>query len=157
MNILLNQSFDTHGFIRYYVNTLYVARRHIKEDHLTDLENFSIDLDALPLTESTFFILVCLEEAPKHGYAIMKEVESLSRGRVKLSTGTLFGAIKRLLGKGWIQRSEAVKEVADGRARKYYDLTHRGRRVMEAETQRLRELVAIAGRRTVSGATASVD
>jgi DNA-binding PadR family transcriptional regulator len=124
---------------------------------LTDHENFSSNLDALPLTESTFLILVCLEEDPKHGYAIMKEVETLSGGRVKLSTGTLFGAIKRLLGLGWIQRAEAAQEVADGRARKYYALTRRGRQVKEAETQRLRQLIAIADRRTAPGATANVD
>jgi DNA-binding PadR family transcriptional regulator len=51
----------------------------------------------LPLTETTFFILLSLASEPKHGYAIMKEVETLSRGNVRLRTGTLYGAIKRLL------------------------------------------------------------
>ena len=54
----------------------------------------------LPLTETTFFIMLSLASKPKHGYAIMKEVETLSRGNVQLRTGTLYGAIKRLLGGG---------------------------------------------------------
>jgi DNA-binding PadR family transcriptional regulator len=102
-------------------------------------------LEALPLSEATFLILVSLKGGPKHGYAIMKEVEALSRGRVTLSTGTLYGAIKRMLADGWIRRFEAPEDEADGRERKSYTLTARGRRVLEAETQRLRQLVAIAG------------
>jgi DNA-binding PadR family transcriptional regulator len=49
----------------------------------------------LPLTESTFLIMLSISSDPRHGYAIIKEVESMSDGRVKLSTGTLYGAIKR--------------------------------------------------------------
>ena len=81
----------------------------------------------------------------------MKDVEALSQGRVILSTGTLYGAIKRLLGDEWIYRAEMPEAGNDGRNRKFYGLTKRGRRVLEAETQRLRELVAIAGRRLVPG------
>ncbi|MGB2911349.1 MAG: helix-turn-helix transcriptional regulator [Anaerolineales bacterium] len=61
-------------------------------------------LSYLPLREPTFFILLSLSPGPKHGYAILKEVEALSEGRVLLSTGTLFGAIKRLLDRSWIRR-----------------------------------------------------
>ena len=105
----------------------------------------------LPVSESTFMILVSLGGEPKHGYAIMKEVEALSQGRVILSTGTLYGAIKRLLGDEWIYRAEMPEEGNDGRNRKFYALTKRGRRVLDAETKRLQELVAIAGRRLVPG------
>jgi DNA-binding PadR family transcriptional regulator len=87
----------------------------------------------------------------------MKEVAALSQGRVSLSTGTLFGALKRLLGKAWIHRVPMADEVPDGRGRKYYSLTRLGRRALDAETVRLRELVAIAGRRFASGAQSSVD
>ena len=59
----------------------------------------------IPLREPTFFILLSLSPGPKHGYAILKGVENLSEGRVKLSTGTLYGAIKRLLDRGWIRRA----------------------------------------------------
>ena len=124
---------------------------------MTEPDTHSDDLDALPLSEPTFLILVCLEGTPKHGYAIMKEVTALSGGRVSLSTGTLFGAIKRLLRKEWIQRVSPVQETSDGRGRKYYQLTRRGRRVLQAETHRLRELVALGDRRIPSGAQGSVD
>lgn len=50
-----------------------------------------------PLSEAVFFILLSIQNSPKHGYAIMKEVEQLSDQRIRLSTGTLYGAIKRLL------------------------------------------------------------
>lgn len=103
--------------------------------------------DSLPLSESTFLILVSLESGPRHGYAIMKEVEEISRGRVMLSTGTLYGAIKRLLEDDWIHRAEVPEDGKDARGRKSYALTARGRRILEAETHRLRELAEIARRR----------
>jgi DNA-binding PadR family transcriptional regulator len=114
-------------------------------------------MPALPLSETTFLILISLEGEPKHGYAIMKDVEAFSHGRVALSTGTLYGAIKRLLGGEWIRRTELPDEGIDGRRRKYYTLTDRGRRILKAETSRLRELVAIAGRQFASGAQQSGD
>lgn len=114
-------------------------------------------LNDLPLSETTFLILVNLEERPKHGYAIMKEVQTLSQGRVTLSTGTLYGAIKRMLREGWIRRVEQVDEEQDDRGRKYYSLTTRGRRVLDMETDRLRELVEIAGRRLAPGAHSGGD
>ncbi len=103
----------------------------------------------IPLTEATFFILLSLAPEPKHGYAIMKEVRALSDGRVILSTGTLYGAIKRLLDWGWIVRQEEItQDKADGhgssRERKVYALTDDGRRVLKAEVMRLRKLVRVA-------------
>ena len=90
---------------------------------------------ALPLSESTFLILVSLSGGPRHGYAIMKEVEELSQGRVMLSTGTLYGAIKRLLADDWIRRVEEPAGETGARGRKSYTLTALGRRVLAAETQ----------------------
>lgn len=107
--------------------------------------------EALPLSETTFFILVSLDGEPRHGYAIMKDVQALSDGRVKLSTGTLYGAIRRLLDDGWITRVSIPEEEIDGRERKSYTLTRRGRRVLAAETQRLRDLVGIAAWRSAQG------
>ena len=107
--------------------------------------------EALPLSESTFLILVSLSGGPKHGYAILKEVEELSQGRVVLSTGTLYGAIKRLLGDEWIRRVEEPMEATNQRGRKSYALTELGRRVLAAETKRLRGLVEIATQRFVGG------
>lgn len=100
-----------------------------------------------PLSEATFLILVVLKGGPKHGYAIMKEVEKLSQHRVLLSTGTLYGAIKRLLGDGWISRLDLPEDSNDGRDRKSYALTSHGWNVLRAETQRLRDLVELAVQR----------
>ncbi len=97
-----------------------------------------------PLTEPTFFILLVLAPGPQHGYAIMKETTALSDGRVRLSTSTLYGAIKRLLDQGWIARSAADSGVENGRERKAYQLTDLGRRILKAETARLQSLVTIA-------------
>ena len=101
-------------------------------------------LDYLPLREPTFLILLSLAPGPKHGYAILKEVEALSEGRVLLSTGTLYGAIKRLLDDGWITRVDDPLPNGTERERKAYDLTESGRRAMNAEVERLRKLVNVA-------------
>ncbi len=101
-------------------------------------------LSHLPFREPTFFIMVSLSPGPKHGYAILKEVESLSEGRVKLSTGTLYGAIKRLLDQGWIRRVDDPIPNGTDRERKSYDLTELGRRVLNAEIARLQKLVSVA-------------
>lgn len=98
----------------------------------------------LPLTEATFFILLSLAPDEKHGYAIMKDVEALSDGRVIFSTGTLYGALKRLLEMKWIERVEDDEQDETGRPRKAYQLTLLGRRILEAETARLQKLVATA-------------
>jgi DNA-binding PadR family transcriptional regulator len=98
----------------------------------------------LPLREPTFFILLSLSPGPKHGYAILKEVECLSEERVKLSTGTLYGAIKRLLDRGWIRRVDDPIPNATERERKSYALTELGRRVLNAEIARLQKLVSVA-------------
>jgi DNA-binding PadR family transcriptional regulator len=108
--------------------------------------------NVLPLSEATFLILVSLGSGPKHGYAIMQEVAELSQGRVLLSTGTLYGVIKRLLADGWISRLDLPEDASSGRERKSYTLTTRGQRVLQAETKRLRELVEIALRESSPGA-----
>ena len=97
----------------------------------------------LPLSEATFFIMLSLAPAPKHGYAIMKEVEALSEGRLLLSTGTLYGALKRLLEQGWIERVEDPQPDDTDRQRKAYRLSELGRRILEAETVRLRSLLQV--------------
>ena len=97
--------------------------------------------DYLPLTETSFFIILSLATAPKHGYAIMKEVEAMSEKRVVLATGTLYSALRRMLEDGWIERVTDQNLETDGRERKLYQLTRHGRRVLEAEIARLRNLV----------------
>jgi DNA-binding PadR family transcriptional regulator len=110
--------------------------------------------DALPLTETTTFIMLSLADAPKHGYAIMKDVETLSDGRVTLSTGTLYGALSRLLDQGWIARWDGAHDAREtpGRPRKTYALTRVGRQLLEAELDRLRAVVAVGNLQTAGAA-----
>jgi DNA-binding PadR family transcriptional regulator len=103
-------------------------------------------LSFLPLREPTFFILLSLIRAEKHGYAILKDVEDISRGGVRLSTGTLYEALLRLLEQGLIERGEEAAGVGPGKPRKMYRLTELGRRVIEAEAVRLHQLTAAARR-----------
>lgn len=103
---------------------------------------------ALPLREATFYILLSLAQRPCHGYAIMKEVEASSKGRVNLSTSTLYGAIKRLLQDGWIERVEEETSKINGRERKAYRLTDLGHKVLAGEIERLEKLLHTAKRRT---------
>jgi DNA-binding PadR family transcriptional regulator len=106
--------------------------------------------DNLPLSEAVFLILLSLSPGPRHGYAIMKDVESLSNSRVNLSTGTLYGALKRLLEAGWVRRVEDEREET-GRERKTYALTQLGKGTLEAETTRMKNLVALTQQRPSEG------
>lgn len=108
----------------------------------------------LPLREPTFFILLSLapgsqDGASLHGYAILKQVESLSRGKVRLSTGTLYEALARLLEQGLVERLDEtaapeVPQAYPGKPRKAYRLTRIGRRVLQAERRRMQALLEIA-------------
>ena len=98
----------------------------------------------LPLTEPTLLILLSLSPGPKHGYAILKEVETLSDGRVLLSTGTLYGALKRMLEDSWIMRVDDPEPNGTDRERKAYILTDQGRYNLQAEVERLRKLASVA-------------
>lgn len=102
-----------------------------------------------PITETTFFILLSLADQPRHGYLILADVEALSEGRVRLGTGTLYGALKRLLEQGWIERVDVP--TADGRGRKDYRLTDAGRRALNAEVSRLNAALCAAQRRLQGG------
>jgi DNA-binding PadR family transcriptional regulator len=82
----------------------------------------------------------------KHGYAILKDVEALSDGKVSLSTSTLYGALGRLLDQGLIERvpNEEEENTGPGLPRKAYILSQTGRRILEAETRRMQALVTTA-------------
>ncbi len=118
------------------------------------------DVDAhLPLTPLSFQILLALVDEERHGYGIMKEIESRTKGRMSPATGPLYLAAQRLLDAGMI--AESAKRPApelDDRRRKYYRLTDFGRRVAAAEAERMAYLVGVAfekrlveGSMTVSG------
>ncbi len=97
-----------------------------------------------PLTEPVLLILVSLAAQPRHGYSILKDVEKVSDGRVVLSTGTLYGALRRLLDDGWIERFE---EDDTTRGRQAYRLSALGRRTLQTEITRLKQLTRVASLR----------
>ena len=100
----------------------------------------------LPLPSATLHILVALGPGEKHGYAIMRDVEALSDGRVRMGPGTLYGSIKRMLADGLIEETLSRPDPAlDDERRRYYRLTGLGERVCAAELQRLDALVRRAG------------
>jgi DNA-binding PadR family transcriptional regulator len=130
-------------------DNLYVAWRHIESVSMPEklVNQYS------PLSEPVFMILLSLAEGPRHGYGVMKDVAELSEGRVLLSTGTLYGALKRLRAIGWItrldRRDEGDDGVYPGKDRKEYALTGAGRQVIQVETARLSALARTASERLV--------
>ncbi|MFW6097338.1 MAG: PadR family transcriptional regulator [Chloroflexota bacterium] len=102
-----------------------------------------METNLLPLTEATFYILLSLSQGRKHGYAILKNVTKLSGDTVELSTSTLYSALSRLQEQELIVRveDETGDDGGPGLPRKAYELTGRGRRILEAEVARLRRQV----------------
>jgi len=98
----------------------------------------------LPLREPTFFILLSLASGQKHGYAILKDVESLSNGKIVLSNGTLYGALTRLLDQGLIERLPDDDSPGPGHPRKAYCLSQDGSLVLNAEINRLENMLSRA-------------
>jgi len=84
----------------------------------------------LPLTESTYYIMLTLGE-PLHGYAVMKKVEELSKGTVKVGPGTLYGALTLL------EKEELIIKVKEEDRRKSYVLTPKGKKVLMNQIKRL--------------------
>ncbi|MFF8771268.1 PadR family transcriptional regulator [Kitasatospora sp. NPDC015120] len=97
------------------------------------------------MQEPTLLLLTALADAPRHGYALIQEIGAISGGRVKMRTGTLYGALDRLLQQGLIE--VAAEEVVDGRARRTYALTEDGRGALAVEAERLRSVAQEAERR----------
>ena len=101
-------------------------------------------MESTPLSEPVLLILLSLAQRPKHGYAILGDVEGMSSGRVVLSTGTLYGALRRLLGQEWIERCE---DDDTSRGKQSYRLTAAGRRNLQFEVGRMKHLARLAGAR----------
>jgi DNA-binding PadR family transcriptional regulator len=106
--------------------------RHVAEQHIK------------PLTEPVLLILVSLASKPQHGYALMRDIADLSQGRVEVTTGTLYGALRRLLEDGWIERFDQEDM---SREKQAYRLTAIGRRHLEMELDRMKQVTRIAAAR----------
>ena len=104
-------------------------------------------LSLLPLSEVSFYILLSLAPGAKHGYAILKDVEGLSGGGLRLSTSTLYDALERLLLQGLIERVAEENDQCGGRPRKIYRINKQGKSLLAAETSRMQTLLEAAAPR----------
>jgi DNA-binding PadR family transcriptional regulator len=101
-----------------------------------------------PLTPAVFHILLALSSEERHGYGIMKQVEADSAGKVKMGPGTLYGSIRRMIDAGLIRESDKrVDPEMDDERRVYYRITAEGKRALNEELERYRDIVAVAKRR----------
>lgn len=107
----------------------------------------------LPLTPVVLHILLALadERQGRHGYAVAREVEDLTSGRIRMGPGTLYGSIQRMLEASLIEEAPRVKkpraQADDDDRRRYYRITPLGRRALELEVARLAEVVSLARRK----------
>lgn len=104
-----------------------------------------LTMTSAEMREPTYLVLTALAERPLHGYAVIREVESISAGRVRLRAGTLYGALDRLVAEGLV--ATAGEEVVDGRLRRYYALTDAGTAALADEARRLEARAGEALRR----------
>jgi PadR family transcriptional regulator, regulatory protein PadR len=107
---------------------------------------------SVPMRKPTYFVLASLLDRPLHGYGIIERAAELSGGRVRLATGTLYSALDRLTGEGYL-RLVSEKTVA-GRVRRAYGLTGAGLTALHAEAQRMEQtshVASAAGRRAPVG------
>ena len=101
-----------------------------------------------PISEPSYFILLSLAAGPRHGYAVLKDAEELSEGRISLSVSTLYTALGRLQEQGMIERVDAgEEEPGPGLPRKVYRLTRQGLGALDSEALRLRTLPSAYRRR----------
>jgi PadR family transcriptional regulator PadR len=88
------------------------------------------------VSEATYYVLAALLDGRLHGYGIIKKVASLSPGSARLTTGTLYGALDRLAGQGFVQPDG--EEQVEGRLRRYYRITDDGAEAVRSEADRMR-------------------
>jgi DNA-binding PadR family transcriptional regulator len=93
------------------------------------------------VTEQALYILASLAQGECHGYGIARDAEALSEGRVRLTAGTLYGALNRLVASGLVE--PAGEREVQGRRRRYYRLTAAGQAALAEEVERLRATVEV--------------
>ena len=98
----------------------------------------------LPLPAAAFHILLALSTADSHGYGIIQDVEARTKGALRLSPGTLYRTIQRLLEQGLIEEPRKPWRAKSDPRRRYYRITPFGTAVARAETRRLTELLRLA-------------
>lgn len=115
-----------------YTYQLYIVRLCFRKEFVFMTRNPN-----LPLTETTFYILLVLTN-PAHGYAIIQEVDRLSNGLVKIAAGTMYGAIENLLKLNWIEEIPS-----EDKRRRVYKITPTGKEILKLETDRLKGLLKL--------------
>lgn len=138
---------------RYSIHISYIRLGYIdvRRDEVVDTTG---EIDGLlPLTPAVFHILLALAGGERHGYGIMQEVVASTRGQMRIGAGTLYRSIKQLIASRMIEESDERPDPAlDDERRRYYRLTDFGRRVAQAEAERLERLVSEArARRLLEG------
>ena len=99
----------------------------------------------LPLPTAAFHILVALADRDRHGYSIMQDVAARTAGKVRLSAGTLYSAIRRMLEQGLIEELlDSPDPASEDERRRYYRLTRLGRDVAIAEARRVSDMLSQA-------------
>ena len=93
-----------------------------------------------PMSESYFYILLCLSKGANHGYGIMQMTEKLSSGNVTIGSGTMYGATSNMIKKGWIREVMSVEPGME--RRRLYRLTEEGRNAFRDEVDRLKRMLA---------------
>ena len=118
------------------------------------MENITPEIDQiLPLTPAVLHILLALADQERHGYGIMQEVAAMTRDKIQMGPGTLYGTIKRMLAAQLIEETDERPDPdMDDERRRYYRLTDWGRQVLAAETERLSNLVQVAQTKKALGA-----
>ncbi len=108
----------------------------------------------VPLTPAVLHILLALSTKERHGYGIMKQVESDSQGKVNMGPGTLYGSLGRMIDGGLIRESnKKIDPEMDDERRIYYKITGLGQKALAAELQRYRKVVAVAKQKRLSPST----
>ena len=107
----------------------------------------------LPLPPATFHILLALTGEDRHGYAIIQDVEARTDGELRLSAGTLYRSIARMVEQGLITEIAKRRTAADDERRRYYRITAFGTAVARAEMRRLSQLVRLARARGLTPRT----
>jgi DNA-binding PadR family transcriptional regulator len=102
-----------------------------------------------PLTPAVLHVLLSLAEGERHGYAILKDVQTQTDHRVRLGPGTLYGTLQRLMELGWVEETDGPSQPVDER-RRYYRLTRSGRDALKAEVVRLEAVVKTARARRIA-------
>ena len=91
----------------------------------------------VPMTETAFYILLCLRE-PNHGYGIVQKVEKLTEGAIRLSPGTMYGSLSKM------EKDGVIRFVREEDKRKIYQITELGSEILEIEFERIERLYKVA-------------